>query len=157
MRSMRKCYPSPPTCSHAPCLPACGSFSARPLAPPRPRGGARGAQEHMSLVDLISLDFENLGFRKLINCAWTAERGCGGALVLTVSKDPVHQADADTIGAALALVASASLSSPSTIYVHVDVYCEAPLTLCHESAWRGPRPGLASGPRAPHTARPLRW
>jgi hypothetical protein len=72
-----------------------------------------------------------------------AERGSGGALVLTVSKDHVQQADADSIGAALTMVASAARSSPATIYVHVDVYREAPLIMCNEVCLEGlaARPG----------------
>ena len=46
-------------------------------------------------------------------------------LVVTVSKFPAHKADTDTIGDALARVASAGRTA--TIYVHVGVYQEGPL------------------------------
>ncbi len=67
----------------------------------------------------------------------------GDPLVLTVSKDAAHQADADTIGGAIAMVAAAARRAPATIYVHVGFYREAPLLLTNDVCVEGlaARPG----------------
>jgi len=70
-----------------------------------------------------------------------AARG-GDPLVLTVSKNAAHRADADTIGGAIAMVAAAR-RAPATIYVHVGCYREAPLLLANDMCVEGlaARPG----------------